>query len=167
MGILGFLGGKLKQLVSVRSQFVENKVEEMEEDGEEVTDVTDDEIEIETDKTADEIIDEYFEEDEDDVDEPPYNIYYYEYISAGDKRVCPTCEAKGESGTLELWIDPTGSVHAGADEDLIDKWLDYKFSDLVSNPRQDMKLAHTVHEYGNKPSICRCKLTFTGESYSN
>ena len=42
MGFLSFLGGKLKQLVSVRSQFVENKVEEMEEDGEEVTDVTDD-----------------------------------------------------------------------------------------------------------------------------
>ena len=74
MGIFGFLGGKVKQLLGMEEQVIENKVEEMEEDGYEVTDVTDDEIEIETDKTADEIIDEYFEEDEDDVDEPPYNI---------------------------------------------------------------------------------------------
>lgn len=167
MGFLGFLGGKVKQLLGMEEQVIEDKVEEMEEDGYEVTDVTDNEIEIETDKPAEEVVDEYFEEDDsDDVDEP-YNIYYYEYITAGDKRVCPACEADGESGTLELWIDPTGSVHAGADEDKIEDWLDYKFSDLVSNPRRDIKLAHRMHEYGGKPSICRCKLTFTGESYSN
>ena len=165
MGFLGFLGSRIKQAFGVRDQVVEDTAEQMEEDGYEVTDLEDDTIEIETDKPIDEVVDEYFEDDEDDVE--PYNIYYYEYSTAGDKRVCPTCEAKGESGRLELWIDPTGTVHAGADEEKIEEWLDYKFSDLVSNPRRDMKLAHTVHEYGNKPSICRCKLTFTGEDYSN
>ena len=166
MGLLSFFGGKVKQLLGIRSEVVEDTVYELEDDGYDVTDVQDDEIEIETDKPVEEIIGELYEEDIEVPDEP-YNIYYYEYITAGDKRVCPACEAKGESGTLELHIDPTGSVHEGADEDMIEAWLDYKFSDLVGNPRRDMKLAHTLHEYGNKPSICRCKLTYTGESYSN
>ena len=163
MGFFGFFGGKVKQLLGIRDEVVEDTVREMEDDGYEVTDVQDDEIEIETDKPVEEVIGELYEEDIEVPDEP-YNIYYYEYITAGDKKVCPACEAYGENETLELHIDPTGSVHAGGDEEELDKWLDYKFSDLVKNPRQDMKLKHRAHEY---KGICRCKLTYTGESYSN
>ena len=153
MGFLGFFGGKVKQLLGIRDEVVEDTVREMEDDGYEVTDVQDDEIEIETDKPVEEVIGELYEEDVITPDEP-YNIYYYEYITAGDKKVCPMCEADGESGTVELHIDPTGSVHEGADEEDIERWTSHKWFDLVKNPRQDMKLAHRFHEYGGKASIC-------------
>ena len=88
MGFFGFFGGKVKQLLGIRDEVVEDTVREMEDDGYEVTDVQDDEIEIETDKPVEEVIGELYEEDELTPDEP-YNIYYYEYFTAGDKTVCP------------------------------------------------------------------------------
>ena len=163
MGLLGFFGGKVKQLLGIRDEVVEDTVREMEDDGYEVTDVQDDEIEIETDKPVEEVIGELYEEDVITPDEP-YNIYYYEYNTAGDSNVCPACKANGEEGKFELWIDPTGSVHTGADEKKIELWTSYKWWDLLKKPRQNMKLAHRIHEY---KGVCRCKLTFTGESYSN
>ena len=164
MGFFGFVD-KLKQLVGINKEVVEVKAEELEEEGYSITDIEDDEIEIETDEPIEEVLEKVYEEDTKTIEPPePYNIYYYEYNTAGDSNVCPTCKANGEEGKLELWVDPTGSVHKGADEDMIEVWLDYKFSDLVGNPRQSMKLAHRLHEYRG---ICRCKLNFTGESYSN
>ena len=167
MGFLSWAGGKLKQLISVNKQVTEDKAEELEEEGYSITDIDDEEIEIEVPQgeDIDEVLQKVYEEDITTRKPPePYNIYYYEYNTAGDSNVCPACKASGEEGTLELWIDPTGSVHTGADEKNIELWTSYKWWDLLKNPRQNMKLAHRIHEY---KGVCRCKLTFTGESYSN
>jgi len=165
MGFFGFVD-KLKQLIGINKEVVEQKAEELEEEGYSITDIQDEEMEIEVPQgeNIEEVLEKVYEEDVTTRVSPPYNIYYYEYNTAGDSNVCPACKANGEEGTLELWVDPTGSVHKGADEDVIDAWLDYKFSDLVGNPRQSMKLAHRLHEYRG---LCRCTLKFTGESYSN
>ena len=164
MGFFGFVD-KLKQLVGINKEVVEVKAEELEEEGYSITDIEDDEIEIETDEPIEEVLEKVYEEDLTTRKPPePYNIYYYEYNTKGDSNVCPACKASGEEGTLELQIDPTGSVHTGADEKMIEEWTSYKWWDLLNNPRKDWKLAHRSHEY---KGICRCKLNFTGESYSN
>ena len=167
MGFLSWAGGKLKQLISVNKQVTEDKAEELEEEGYNITDIDDEEIEIEVPQgeNIEEVIQNVYEEDTGILPPvEPYNIYYYEYNTAGDSNVCPACKANGEEGKFELWIDPTVSVHTGADEKKIELWTSYKWWDLLKKPRQNMKLAHRSHEY---KGICRCKLTFTGESYSN
>ena len=166
MGFFGFVD-KLKQLVGINKHVTEDKAEELEEEGYSITDIDDEEIEIEVPQgeNIEEVIQKVYEEDTGILPPvEPYNIYYYEYNTAGDINVCPACKASGEEGTLELWIDPTGSVHTGADEKKIEKWTSYKWWDLLKNPRQSMKLSHRSHEY---QGICRCILNFTGESYSN
>jgi len=166
MGFFGFVD-KLKQLVGINKEVVEVKAEELEEEGYSITDIQDDEIEIEipSGENEDEVLQKVYEEDLTTRRPPePYNIFYYEYNTRADGKECPACKAHAESGTLELQIDPTGSVHVGADEKKIEQWLDYKWWDLLKNPRKDWKLAHRSHEY---LGICRCKLNFTGESYSN
>ena len=171
MGFFGFVD-KLKQLVGINKHVTEDKAVELEDEGYVITDIDDEEIEIEIPQgeDIDEVLQKVYEEDVTTKLPPPtaYDSYFYEFKTQEDKNVCPFCETEATTaGILELQLDPTGTVHAGADEDKIEDWLDYKFSDLVSNPRRDIKLAHRMHEYGGKPSICRCKLTFTGESYSN
>lgn len=167
MGFFGFVD-KLKQLIGINKEVVEQKAEELEEEGYSITDIQDEEMEIEIPQgeNIEEVLEKVYEEDTKPLEPPePYNIFYYEYNTMGDSKVCPACQANKEEGTLELQIDPTGSVHKGADEDKIEVWLDYKWWDLLKNPRKDWKLAHRSH--APYLGLCRCTLIFTGEGYSN
>jgi len=166
MGFFGFVD-KLKQLIGINKEVVEQKAEELEEEGYSITDIQDEEMEIEVPQgeNIEEVLEKVYEEDLTTRKPPePYNIFYYEYSTKADGKECPACKANGEEGTLELQIDPTGSVHTGADEKKIEHWLDYKWWDILKNPRKDWELAHRLHEYRG---LCRCTLKFTGESYSN
>ena len=162
MGFFGFVD-KLKQLVGINKEVVEIKAEELEEEGYSITDIQDDEIEIEipSGENVDEVLQKVYEEDI--TTRPPptvYDSYFYEFKTQDDKNVCPFCETEATTaGVLELQLDPTGSVHTGADEDKIQDYTDYKYYDLLSNPTKSVTLEHTVSPHKGR-GLCRCKLQF-------
>ena len=164
MGFLGFLGGKLKQLIGINKEVVEQRAEELEEEGYSITDIQDDEIEIEIPQgeNVDEVIQKVYEEDLTTRRPPePYDSYFYEFRTRDDKNVCPYCETEASiAGELELQLDPTGSVHAGADEKQIQDYTDYKYYDLLSSPTKSVTLEHTVSPHRGR-GLCRCRLVFT------
>ena len=163
MGFLSWAGGKLKQLISVNKQVTEDKAVELEDDGYVITDIDDEEIEVEIPQgeDIDEVLQKVYEEDV--VSTPPptaYDSYFYEFKTQEDKNVCPFCETEATTaGILELQLDPTGTVHAGADEDKIQDYTDYKYYDLLSNPTKSVTLEHTVSPHKGK-GLCRCRLQF-------
>jgi len=155
---------RLKQLVGINNEIVEMKAEELEQEGYNITNIDENEIEIEipTGETEDEVLQKVFEEDTYQPPPPePYTSYFYEFRTRDDKNVCPYCETEAElAGELELQLDPTGSVHEGADEKKIQDYTDYKYYDLLNNPMKSVTLEHTVSPHRGK-GICRCRLQFT------
>jgi len=178
------LVNKLKSLLGIQKDVVEDAVEELIDKGVEAEVVDDDSFEIETEgKSIDEVLDDIQdtwveprddEEDDDDEDDDvgvgggrSYIIYLYRYKTRDDQRRCPDCSSFAEIYTwdLELNIDSGGSLHAGGDDDIVKFLLkdsDVTFEELIKNPTQSIQplQLHVDKDPQYGYNTCRCKLLY-------
>ena len=179
--MFGFVN-KLKSLLGIQKDVVEDAVEELIDKGVEAEVVDDDSFEVETEgKSVDEVLDDIQEtwveprddeEDDDDEDDDvdgdrSYRIYLYRYKTRDDQRRCPDCSSYAETYTwdLELNIDAGGSSHAGGDEDIVKFLLknsDVSFEELLKNPTQSIQPLelHVDKDPNGGYGTCRCKLLY-------
>lgn len=175
--MFGFVN-KLKSLLGIQKDVVEDAVEELTDKGVEAEVVDDDSFEVETEeKSIDEVLDDIQdtwdeprddeEDDDEDDDAKPYRVYYYRYKTKDDQRRCPDCSSYAETYTwdLELNIDAGGSSHAGGDDDIIKFLLknsDVSFEELLKNPTQSIQPLelHVDKDPNGGYGTCRCKLLY-------
>ena len=169
---------KLKSLLGIQKDVVEDAVEELTDKGVEAEVVDDNSFEVETEgKSIDEVLDDIQdtwdeprddeEDDDEDDDAKPYRVYLYRYKTKDDQRRCPDCSSYAETYTwdLELNIDAGGSSHAGGDDDIIKFLLknsDVSFEELLKNPTQSIQPLelHVDKDPNGGYGTCRCKLLY-------
>ena len=175
--MFGFVN-KLKSLLGIQKDVVEDAVEELTDKGVEAEVVDDNSFEVETEgKSIDEVLDDIQdtwdeprddeEDDDEDDDAKPYRVYLYRYKTKDDQRRCPDCSSYAETYTwdLELNIDAGGSSHAGGDDDIIKFLLknsDVSFEELLKNPTQSIQPLelHVDKDPNGGYGTCRCKLLY-------
>jgi len=173
---------KLKQLAHVVKDVVEDFVETLTDRGYEAETVSDDTLKVETkgdpvDEVMNQATDWGFEgegEYVEDVDTPEgesYVRYFYEYHTKNDEKVCPDCTGYSEAydGKLELRVDANGTIHEGADEQIIQfllknatKWNVDGYSIIQRRPDQSFhKLQlHVDKDPKSGKNSCRCELIY-------
>jgi len=160
--MFGFANFKqaLKDVAHAVTEAIGNQVRD---DGGYDTEVEEESVVVQTDEPLEDIL------DNSDIDyeyEEPitYDVYYYKFKTKEDKNVCPTCvKAADELTNLELHIDPTGDIHEDGDEGDIQGLTDYKYYDLIKNPKGDISLEHTSGTASSRhkgKGQCRCMLKF-------
>ena len=178
--MFGFVN-KLKSLLGIQKDVVEDVVEELTDKGIEAEVIEDDTFEVETEgKSIDDVLDEIDDtweddstgsDDDEDDEGKPYNVYHYRYKTKEDQSRCPDCNSYAEtySWDLELNIDAGGTLHAGGDDDIIKFLLknsDVTFDQLLKSTTQSiepLQLHVDKDPYGGY-NTCRCKLIYIKQS---